>query len=702
LLLSILKSVNLIMRLLVHHNFIIILALASMMIASCDEQFAPPSVIEQSAPSAEPTMIPRAALFKSPVQYQGRISPNGAKVSWLSWADGALNLFVANSADPASARQYTHGDLGVLIHYWSPNSAYVLFTQTIGEEKHSKTFSLNVQTFEVTPLGPKQENIHVKLEKVSSNWPDTALVSINDRDPKWPDLYRINLRTGKRKLVHTNPGFYQWVIDEDLIPRIGIRLNDDRSKDWVLLLPDGATNTLFTVEAKDTYGTRPLQFDPSGTILYMLDRRGRDHSVYTSLDLLEGTGQVLAHVPGYSINRVLFHPVTARPLAWAFNEVVPQWVAIDDNFTSVLELAAKSLGPNFHILATTSDMQRLVLYSDRPDRPGKYSLLERSTGTVSTMFETAAKATIRPFSATTPVAIPARDGFSLIGYFSPADRGALVVPGPAPLVILPQPAPGSRMFYGYDPQILWLNSRGIGVLEINTRGAGNLGSEYYEQSSGTYLQLAVTDMIDAANWAVADGLADANKVSALGTGFAGALLLRAIQLADNPFACVVTLDAMVDIASTYHWYLQHQPEAADKLQKAFQGPQGKIDQSLMKQLSPIHQKDLITTPLLMLHSDRLPGVTREVSWQYAKQLAANQTPVTFAAITGDFEVWYENTVIPPALAISELFFAQCLQSQVEPFGAELDGVAVTLPIGSQLITGLAEALGPSCCQADEK
>ncbi len=651
-----------------------------------------PTLVEQPEPEIEQTYIPRDLLFREPVQYQGRISPNGAKVSWLSFVEGGLNLYVADANDPKTARQYTFGARGVDIHDWSPNSAFVLFTQRTGDDKTLKTYSLNVWSGEVITLGPEQASIDVRLQKISRNWPNTALVAINDRDPKHPDLYRINLRTAERKLVLQNTGFHKWVADDDLIPRIGIRKNDNLSNDWVLLLRNGETRLLFTVPANETKGTRPLQFDPSGTVLYMLDQRGRKHSVFTALDLIDGNVEVIGSVPGYSIEKVLFHPVTSRPLAWSFNAILPQWVALEPNFEPALEQAANDLGPNFQILASTSDVQRLVIHSSQPDQPGRYSMLDRKIGSMETMFETADSKAIPATSQTRPVRIEARDGFPLIGYLSPALGLEADEATTAPLIILPQPWPGSRMIYAYDPQIPWLNSRGYTVLELNTRGAGNLGHKYAKQMMGTYLERASTDLTDAAIWAVKTGWAETHHISALGTGFGGTNLLQAMARDDNPFSCAVTLDAILDVSGTVEWLRQESPVEAMWLARIFSSSNGKLDTALMKRLSPSQQNAPIPVPLLMLHTDQENNAALETTKQYAKRLDANHTPITLASLKGEFPVWYESKVVPPALAISEQFFASCLGGQAEPLGKEMTDITVNFAVGSERIPGLSDAL----------
>jgi len=661
------------------------------LLASCKDNVAELSLIDSGTPSkTHDEVLSRKLLFQPPVQFQGRISPNGAKVSWLSKADGTLNLFVADANDPSSARQYTKGKSGVDIHEWSPNSAFILFTTHSIDKKHHKTFSLNIYSGEIVPLGPEQEQINVSLQKISRNWPNTALVAINDRDRNWSDLYRINLQTGQRKLVRLNPGFSKWVADDDLNARIGIRENSDKSADWILLLGNRQNQPLLHVAANERRGTRPLQFDPTGMVLYFLDQRGRNHSVFSALDLTDGRIHALGQTPGFSVQRVMFHPVTGTPLAWSFNADTPKWVALEQEFQDVLDLANQEIGPNFQILASTSDMRRLVLYSNRPDRPGKYSLLDRDKKTISTLFETAPTALIPAKSKTKIVKIPARDGFTLIGYLSPASGLNAQEPQSAPLVLLPQPWPGSRMIYSYDPQIQWMNSRGYSVLEINTRGAGSMGLNYDRQMTGEHLKHGPEDLIDSANWAITNGWANSDLIASIGTGFGGLNVLQALSKNDNPFECAVTLDAVINLPQTFNWLNKENATSKTTTWKLFDKFDKSSAQTLMNELSPIFQSGKIDASILMLHSNRLPAVSLPASVKYAKRAEANGTPITLAVLEGDFEAWYENKLIAPALTLSESFLAKCLGGKAEPIGDDLSGVNVQFPVGGKQFKTLFE------------
>jgi dipeptidyl aminopeptidase/acylaminoacyl peptidase len=671
---------------------IIFLGLAGGLLFGCSDQ--EPKTIIKLQPDQQTNLnyLPRNLLFQTPVQYQGRISPNGAKVSWLSFVDGALHLFIADSDNPQSARQFTFGKNGVEIHEWSPNSAFVIYTIADNELQSLQTYSLNVFSGKYIVLGPNREATNVKLLKISRNWPNAALVTINDANNKYADLYRINLRDGTRKLVRKNSGFSKWVADDDLQARIAIKANPDLSQDWYLLFDNGQQRRILHVPAKAVSGTRPLRIDPSGTVLYMLDQRGRQYSVFSQINLVENSIKVIGKVKGYSISRVLFHPVTGQPMAWWYNAAVPQWVSKDQKFQIALQTARQALGPNFFVLATTSDMQRLVIYSSKPDRPGKYSLLNRKTNTISTMFETAPAELIFDQSQTKIVKITTRDQFKLIGYFSPSKVSTSQQPVSAPLIILPQQWPGSRKYYSYDPVVQWLNNRGFSVLELNTRGAGRLGIGYDHYQNSGFLEKSTKDLIDAASWAVEQGWTQSDQIAIIGTSFAGFSVLKAANNAHNPFKCAAVFDTIIDVPSTINWLRKNQPRSANLISKFLSNETDLRSKETRNSLSLLKPSEKISIPILMVQTKKTPDAELSMLKQYAQTLYKLDTPVTLVISKDDKERQKSYDSVPPALTISEQFFAKCLGGIAEPIGDDLLGYDIKVAVGSEHFPELSAML----------
>jgi dipeptidyl aminopeptidase/acylaminoacyl peptidase len=81
--------------------------------------------------------------------------------------------------------------------------------------------------------------------------------------------------------------------------------------------------------------------------------------------------------------------------------------------------------------------------------------------------------------------------------------------------------PWARDAWGYNPLHQWLANRGYAVLSVNFRGSTGLGKDFVNASTMEWAGKMQTDLLDAVDWAVANGIADPEKVAILGGSCGG-------------------------------------------------------------------------------------------------------------------------------------------------------------------------------------
>jgi len=118
-----------------------------------------------------------------------------------------------------------------------------------------------------------------------------------------------------------------------------------------------------------------------------------------------------------------------------------------------------------------------------------------------------------------PVTIRARDGLALVSYLSrprgssPADR--------LPMVLLVHGGPWARDLWGLHPDHQWLANRGYAVLSVNFRGSTGFGKSFVNAGDREWAGKMHDDLIDAVDWAVAQGIADPARVAIMGASYGG-------------------------------------------------------------------------------------------------------------------------------------------------------------------------------------
>ncbi len=657
------------------------------MLSACGENNSvPPETHDQSVTGqsrTDRTLISRADLFGEPVQFQGRISPDGAKVSWLGLRDGALNLFVADADNTTPPRQYTFGKDGVETHRWTPNSAYILYTRSFAETKTTQVFALNVQTGKVRNVAPTKAGDSAWLKDVSKNWPNSALISLRRKGEKRPALYRVDLVNAQTALVANNPEYTYWVTDSDFVPRIGIKNNSDGGQTWVAMREGGNNLPLFSVDPKHVQSTRPQQIDATSTNLYLIDGREKPFSALARIDLQTGERQVLAKGLDGDIAETLFHPITAEPLAYFTNGTLPKWHAFSADFQGILDRLEDTLGPRFFILAATNTAQQLVVYSDRPDHPGIYSLYDLDEDKISTLFETMpglAQYTLAPSDL---VKIKARDGFELITYFTRAQGDN---PGAAPLVLIPQPMINSRMRYGFDSRVQWLSNRGYNVLEVNTRGASQLGQAYQQAGQGRGILRAKEDLEDAANAITQKGLADKNRIAGVSWINGARTILNFAAINNSPLRCVVALNPVIDVANILANVTD--TKIARTFRNWLDSDGTAPDEALIREISPIYHAQDVKARVLILQNTANEVLDPNLTRNYVKAIRKAGGDAAMVYFPEFGKAFFEKGETLPNIALSEAFLAECLGGKAEPIGDTLDEITFEVNAGPGGIPGI--------------
>ena len=116
---------------------------------------------------------------------------------------------------------------------------------------------------------------------------DRILVGLNNRDPRWHDVYSLDLATGKLTLVLQNDGgFAGYTADEQLVAAHRAEATDDGGAEFFRILNGKVEESAFaTIGLEDSQTTGPLGFTTDGKTLYWVDSRGRDTAALVGQDV---------------------------------------------------------------------------------------------------------------------------------------------------------------------------------------------------------------------------------------------------------------------------------------------------------------------------------------------------------------------------------------------------------------------------------
>ncbi|HLI66049.1 MAG TPA: S9 family peptidase [Caulobacteraceae bacterium] len=642
-------------------------------------------------------LIERSRLFGNPSRAAGQISPDGAWLSWLAPSAGVMNVWVAPTEDPAAARAVTtETQRPIRAYFWAPDSSRLLYINDQGGDENFKLFAVAPRGNASAVLTPF-DGVQTQILKVSTKVTDRILIGLNNRDARWHDVHALDLASGELKLVFENDGFGGFLIDQDLVVRAGSKPRADGGEDLFEIKGAVAASDPFDRLAfEDADTTRPLRYSADGRTLYWIDGRGRNTSALIAQDAATGAKTVLAEDARVDIADALFNPMTGVAEAYPVNYLKTEWVALDAAVAGDLAFLERELDGDIAIQSRTRADDRWIVGVDPVTGPPAAYLYERAAKRLTKLYVTRPDLESAPLAPMHAVEIRTRDSLVQVSYLTlPVDadpNGTGRPRAPVPMVLLPHGGPWGRDLYGYNPLHQLLANRGYAVLSPNFRGSTGFGKAFLAAGNLEWGAKMHDDLIDAVDWAIAEGITTKDQVAIMGGSYGGYCVLAGLAFTPETFACGVDIvgpSNLNTLLSSIPAYWE-----AGKIQMFLRvgDPTTPDGQALLKERSPLTRADDIVRPLLIAQGANDPRVKQAESDQIVQAMQAKSIPVTYVLFPDEGHGFARPENMIAFVAVAEQFLAANLGGRAEPYGEALAASTIQVPAGVDGPPGLEAAL----------
>ena len=603
-------------------------------------------------------LIPRSVLFGNPERSSPQISPDGRMLAYLAPDQGVLNIWVRTLGKDDDRVISQDRKRGIRNLAWQFDSKSILYLQDQNGNENWHVNQTHVATKKTRDLTPFEKS-RADIVALEPGQPDTLLITLNKRNPELFDVYRLNLKTGEMALDTENPGdVLDWRPDHALQVRAAqvttpdggtlIRVRDTVKSPWREMLKWGPEETLGNI----------VGFSADNKALLVITSLDANAARLLSVDLATGKRTVIAEDEQFDVSFVLTHPKTSKLESVVFLRERRDFQVIDKSLQPDFEAIRKVRSADISDLSRDLADDRWIVTLEGDDAPVYYYLYERPSKKFTMLFSNRPALEKHKLAKVRPMQYKARDGMTLYGYLTtPADREAKDLP----MVVFPHGGPWGRDLWGYDPYAQWLANRGYAVLQPNFRASTGYGKEYLNAGDRQWAGAMHTDLLDAKDWAVKEGIADPAKVCMMGGSYGGYATLAAATFSPDAFACGVDIVG----PSNLNTLLKTIPPYWSTLVAIFHKRMGQ-DEEFLKTQSPLFKADQIKMPLLIGQGANDPRVNKAESDQIVSAMRKNGKPVVYYVFPDEGHGFARPENRTAFNAASEEFLAKYLGGRFEP------------------------------------
>ena len=562
--------------------------------------------------------IPLEDFFRNPEMSSFQLSPNGEYISYMKpWEDGnrMMNVYVRKINSDEEIR-LTSASKRSLYGYGWLNDERIAYVQDQGGDENIHIYAVDIDgknDIDLTPF----ENIQARITDDLEDDPNYILVSINKRNERIHDVYRLNVNTGEMEMIAENPGNISgWMTDNSGKLRIATTSDGVNSS---LLYRDKESDefrTILTTNFKESVS--PLYFTFDDQELYVSSNRGRDKSAIYKFDLNEAKEYELIfehdQVDVYGLMR---SKKRKKITGVSYTTDKRQTHFFDDwreNLQMKLETKLKGVEVAISDLSKDESKAIIITYSDRSR--GTYYFYDIEKDNLKKLADLSPWLKEEDMAFMKPISYKSRDGLIIPGYLTlPLNykEGNKI-----PVVVNPHGGPWARDNWGFDSQVQFLANRGYAVLQMNFRGSVGYGREFWEKSFKQWGKTMQDDITDGVNWLIEEGIADPDRIGIYGASYGGYATLAGLAFTPDLYACGVDYVGVSNIFTLLETLPPYWELGRQMMYEMIGNPE--TEQELLREASPLFHIDNIKAPLFVAQGANDPRVKQAESDQIVEAL----------------------------------------------------------------------------------
>lgn len=571
-------------------------------------------------------LIDRSIFFDNPEIEDGKLSPDGQYISFMKSYNGIMNIWVKNFNEPFDkARRLTNLERPIGNYFWTDDGKYILYVKDKGGNENYNIYAVmpsaaNGNSHDIpdsrnlTPF----DNVRVRIFMMSKKDPDIMMIGLNNRDPKWHDLFKLQISSGKLTKIQENKDrLTNWIFDCDEKPRIAVRNPEDGSTELLNTGSDGKMNKIYTVSALES--SYPYVFTKNNDQLYLETNKGAENN-FIKLVLLDPKTGATTDVEKDPQNRVdlryaVFSDLRKDLIYTSYTDDKERLYFKDKTFETDYNLL-KSRFPNtqIDINSLTKDEKKWLFTVSGDAKVATVYLYDRDSKQITEQYTPRPK--LKTFEAylspMEPIRYRSSDGLEIPAYLTLPKN---LQPEKLPLLVFPHGGPWGRSYWGFNSVAQLFANRGFAVLDPNFRGSTGYGKNFLDAGNLQWGKLMQDDITWGIKHLVQQGIVDPKRVTIMGVSYGGYATLAGLAFTPDVYAAGVDIVGPSNLFTLLNTIPPYW-EAARKMFELRMGSEKTEEgKKILKEASPLFSAEKIKAPLLIIQGANDPRVKKAESDQ---------------------------------------------------------------------------------------
>lgn len=586
------------------------IVLSALILLSCKQDK------EESTPTKEVSQYSIEQFMNNEEVWANGFNHDRSRVLLTSNRSGIFNLYsIPTSGGEAEAITASDSTSVWGVSYF-PNDDRILFRM---DDNGDEVFKLYVQdSNEISLLTPEKD-----VRALFFGWSQDGTAfyyQTNERDPRYMDLYKMNVEDFSSEMLYRNEEGVQIgeiSPDEKFVAyHKAITTNDSD-----LFIANTESGESIKVNLARS-SNRAQVFSPESDALYYTTDHDAEFSYLMRYDIANETNEKVKEaswdITGFSFSHDGTYQVTA----------------INEDGKIVLEVQNTTTGEdvefgdaNVESVRFSRDEAGVLLGVGGSNSPRDTWSMDLSSGEKVQLTNVLNPAISQEdLVSATVVRFPSFDSLSIPAiYYQPHQASAT---NKVPALVWVHGGPGGQSRQNYSSTIQYLVNHGYAVLAVNNRGSSGYGKTFYQMDDLNHGDKDLKDCIAGKDWLAKQEVIDPEKIGIIGGSYGGYMTMAALTFAPDEFKTGVNIFGVTNWIRTLRSIPPWWEANKEALYKELGDPYS-ADSVRLREISPLFHTERVTQPLLVLQGAKDPRVLQVESDEIVAGVKANGVPVEY-------------------------------------------------------------------------